>query len=77
MKSLGTGSVFADEIIELLPVNYRFMTIIETSSFREHYNESRFSTSKRYFSKKYINSSSYKPLSEIIYQDLFKNEEAE
>jgi hypothetical protein len=69
MNIKGIETIFPEKVLDVLPPTYRFLVRIESSTFKEHFTDYRFSESVQHFSKQYINANAYKPLSEIIYQD--------
>lgn len=72
MKDVKIDTLFP-ELVDKLPLNYRYMVKMEESNFEENYSKYRFSKSTRHFSGEYINGGSYKPLSDIIVQALFNS----
>ena len=74
MITLDVTTLFTEDDLAQLPLTFRFMTPIETTSFEENYSAQRFGRSGPHFSKQYLSQGSYKPLSDLIYQDLFSNE---
>ena len=69
MHILDVSTLFEPELLDRLPINYRYMTRVETSTFSEHFIGRRFSTSSAHFSRDFITQSLYKPLSDWVYQD--------
>ncbi|UTA68500.1 MULTISPECIES: hypothetical protein [Emticicia] len=53
-----------------IPVFYRCMTVYKTEEVGELKVTARFGTSKRHFSKNYLNYSGHKPVSELNLFDL-------
>jgi hypothetical protein len=72
MKNVEIDTLFPN-LVDKLPVNYRFMVKMEASNFEENYDKYRFSQSVRHFAGEYINAGSYKPLSDIIVQSFFNS----
>ena len=70
MKDIQIDTLFP-ELVDRLPLNYRYMVKMEESNFEENYSKFRFSRSIRHFSGEYINGGCYKPLSDIVVQALF------
>lgn len=66
MNVLGFDTVFGEELLQQLPVNYRFMAKIEASSFRENYTGRRFSRSARHQSQNYLCAAPGKPVSSLV-----------
>ncbi len=62
---------FDTQTLESLPVYYRFLKKLETSKIDELYTGARFSTSVKHNSSNYISYSLYKPVSNIIFNDLY------
>lgn len=75
MKVIGVDSIFSEEVLSELPINYRFMTKVESSTFGEHYEGRRFSQSVRHQSNKYLTVRAYKPMSNIVAQDYLNSYE--
>jgi len=69
MHVLDVSTLFEPELLDRLPINYRYMTRLETRTFSEHFIGQRFSTSAAHFSRDFITQGLYKPLSEWVYQD--------
>ncbi len=67
-------TLFPEDMLAQLPLTFRFMTPIESSTFEENCTEYRFGRSLRHFSGQYISLGSYKPLSNIIYEDFLTQE---
>jgi hypothetical protein len=75
MKVLGIGSVFSEEVLMRLPINYRFMVEVDSSTFGENYEGRRFSVSARHQAKNYLCVAPSKPVSSIVVQDYFNDHE--
>lgn len=75
MKVTGNNTIFSESLLQKAPINYRYMVEIETSSFNEDAPGYRFSKSHRHSSKAFINANCYKPISDIIFQNFFADDE--
>ncbi len=75
MKIIGVGSVFSEEALAVLPINYRFMMRVDPATFQENYEGRRFSTSARHQSRSYLCAPPGKPVSSIVVQDYFPPDE--
>jgi hypothetical protein len=70
MKLKGNGTLFPEDLLEKLPINYRYLTMIKSDTFQENYVGYRFSKSLKHSAKEFINAQGYKPISDIILQDI-------
>lgn len=70
MNILGVSTLFESAILDRLPINYRYMTRIETNTFGEHYIGRRFSTSAAHYAHDFMTHGLYKPLSDRVYSEL-------
>lgn len=71
MKTLGIESLFSEEQLARLPLNYQFMTKVAAHTFQENYAGRRFSASTRHQSKNHIGVVPGKPVSHLIIRELF------
>jgi hypothetical protein len=69
MKVLAIHSLFSEELLTQLPINYRFMVKTDASTFAENYEGRRFSRSARHHSQAYIGTAPGKPVSNLVLQD--------
>ncbi|RYC68450.1 MULTISPECIES: hypothetical protein [Spirosoma] len=69
MHVLDVSTLFEPELLDRLPINYRYMTRLETSTFGEHFIGQRFSTSTAHYSRDFITQGLYKPVSDWVYPD--------
>ena len=66
METKQSPYIFSDRVNRKLPLYLRMMEEIDLSQTDELYQGFRFSTSKRHYSKAYINRSNYKPQSSFM-----------
>lgn len=71
MNVLDIHSLFSEELLMQLPINYRFMVKTDASTFEENYEGRRFSRSAQHHSQAYICTEPAKPISNLVMQDYF------
>lgn len=69
MKVLAIHSLFSEELLTQLPINYRFMVKTDASTFAENYGGRRFSRSAQHHAQVYISTAPGKPVSNLVLQD--------
>lgn len=63
---INNKSIFNEEVLNEIPIFYRLMREKETNKIGELYLKTRFSKSKKHFSKNYKVVTSHKPISNFI-----------
>lgn len=71
MNALIQEELFPEETLQRLPLSYRYMARLHSEGFQENFSHHRFSRSWMHASNAYIGTGTYKPLHDIVLQDLF------
>ena len=70
MHVLDVSTLFEPAVLDRLPINYRYMTRVETNTFSEHFIGRRFSSSAAHGARDFMTQGLYKPVSDLVYSEL-------